>query len=670
MPFQPLTIRPGINIESTPLLNESGWSSCNLIRFFQGVLQKLGGWTRLITQSVLGTARALVFFEDSDQNQYIGIGTEKALEVYTSGVLYDVTPIIATSNLSDPFSTILNSNIITVLDAVNGSDAQAGSIIQVVNPASIDGLIILGSYEIQTVIDSTHYTIFSSSNATATVTNGGTAALFTTVNTSSSVQVTLNNHGFVAGQQYVVYISTTVGGLTLFGNYSIDTVIDPDNFTITAAGTATSSTTGSENSGDIRISYELQAGSDSAMNVPGLYGTGPYGSGPYGTGTATAPTQPRLWSLGAWGTDMVASYTNGSVYAWLSEDGLINNPSTLITEAPANINAGIFVAMPEQQIVALGASDGSDVNTDQLLIRWCDVSDYTDWIASATNQAGSFRIARGARIVGGLQGPQQALIWTDIGVWVMQYIGFPLVYGFNELAEGCGLIGQNAKGVLGSKVYWMSQNNFFVYDGNSVQPLACTVWDKVFQNLNIAQAQKIIAAPNSFFNEISFFFPSNTGTGEIDSYVKYNAALGVWDYGTLVRTAWMDQSSLPYPVGVDGVGLLQRHELGNDADGIAMDCFAQTGWFKISEGTMYTFIERLIPDFIYESATLKLTLQFQDYPNSPISSVGPLTAVQATRYLIVRGRGRLVNIKVESNDLGSFWRLGEILYSGSPAGRR
>lgn len=669
MPFQPLKVRAGVNSEATPMLNEAGWSFSQLIRFFQGMVQKLGGWTRLLNQTVIGTARALVFFEDIEQNQYIGIGTEKVLEVYVNGALLDVTPIIATSNLTTPFSTTIHSSIITVTDADNGSTAEPGSAIQVINPTTIGGLLLQGTYLITTLIDGVHYQFDAGAPATSTVATGGTAAKFTTTNLSTSAKVTLVNHGYIPEDVYTVFISTSVGGVTFFGEYNVDTVIDADNFTITTSA-ATASTNGFENGGDIQIAYELTAGNASAQNISGLYGAGPYGEGLYGSGTITAPIQPRLWSLGAWGTDMVATYSNGPIYAWISENGIIVNQATLITEAPANINAGLFIAMPQQQIVALGASFGDSLDTDQLLIRWCEVADYTDWTASATNQAGSFPIPRGARIVGGIQGPQQALIWTDIGVWAMQYIGFPLVYGFNELAEGCGLIGQNARGVLGSKVYWMSQSNFFVYDGNTVQSLPCTVWDRVFQNINLAQVQKVIAAPNSFFNEISFYYPSNDGEGEVDSYVKYNAALGCWDYGSLVRTAWLDQSSLPYPIGVDEAGLIQRHEFGVDADGTAMNTFAQTGWFKISDGTLYTFIERLIPDFVYENATMLLTLYFQDYPNAPITTIGPLTATEAIRYLIVRGRGRLASIKIESNDLGSFWRLGEILYSGAPSGRR
>lgn len=671
MPMQELKLKPGINTEATPMLNMGGWSTSGLIRFFQSFLQKLGGWTRLISTPVIGTARALVFFEDFDLNQYLGIGTDKALEVYSGGFLYNVTPIIASSNLSSPFSTVMNSPIVTIFDAANGGNAVVGSIINIVNPAAIGGLILQGPYVVQSVIDSEHYTITASSNATATVSGGGLAAEFTSSLASQNLQVTLANNGFLLGGQYTVYISTPVGGFIVSGNYGVSSIIDANNFDIQPGGAATSNATVFENSGNILIQYNLAAGNTSAMDVPGLYGAGPYGGGPYGTGEVTAITPLRLWGLGAWGTDMVASYNGGSIYAWISEDGLINNPSTLISQAPVNINAGIFIAMPQQQIVALGASDGTGEETDLMLIRWCDVGDYTDWIASATNQAGSFRLPRGSRIVGGLQGPQQGIIWTDIGMWIMQYIGFPLVYGFNELGEGCGLIGQNAKGILGSIIAWMSLNGFFIYNGSSVVPLPCPIWDIIFQNLNRGQAAKIIGAPNSFFNEMWFFYTSNTGEGEIDSYVKVCLTDGSWDYGSLIRTAWLDQTGgFQYPLGIDGSGLIQQHEFGNDADGVVMSSFAESGWMKIEEGTEYTFLERIIPDFIYQNATLQITITFANYPNGPQFVVGPLSATQATNYLIVRGRGRLVKIKISSSDLGSFWRQGSLLYSGSPAGRR
>lgn len=677
MPFQALRVTPGINTEATDLLNESGWSSSQLVRFFQGFLQKYGGWMRLISTAIFGTARAMLSWEDAASNTYIAVGSEQALEVYFAGVLYNITPVLTTNTITPSFTTTLNNATVKVTDS-STNPAATGDLIIIENPIAVGGLVLQGTYTIGTVIDAHNYNITAASLATAGASNTGSAVLFTTTSTSTTVRVTLNNHGFSTGQTYTAFISTTVGGTTINGPYIVGTVIDANNFNITVASPASGSTTGSENGGNVTIQYLLPVGNASNSNQGGLYGQGAYGAGTYGIGSSATFVPARLWSFGYWGTDIVASYTNGPLYTWISENGLTGNPATTIATAPLNINAGVFTAMPQQQVVACGASDGGGSTTDQMLVRWSDIADNTDWTATATNQAGSFRIPRGAHIAGGLQGPQTTMIWTDVGLWLMAYIGFPLVYGFTEIGQGCGLIWQNAKAVLAGKVYWMSFNGFFVYDGNSVQAVPCPVWDQVFQNLNTLQTSKIIACPNSYFNEISFCYPS-ANSNENDSRVTLNINDGTWTFdppGAIVRTAWLDQSSLIAPLGVDGAGLIQVHETGNDADGFAMVSFAQTGFFKIAEGLEYTFLERLIPDFLLSNSgsntsTMQITLYFQDYPSqAPIFTVGPLSYTAALNYLIVRGRGRLVSIKISSSDVGSFWRLGEMLYFGAPDGRR
>src|SRR5262249_54726914 len=143
-------------------------------------------------------------------------------------------------------------------------------------------------------------------------------------------------------------------------------------------------------------------------------------------------------------------------------------------------NAGLFVAMPQRQIVCWGSTFTGI--QDPLLLRWCDVNDYTQWIAKPTNQAGSYRIPRGSKIVSGLQAANQGLIWTDLAVWSMQYLGQQFVYGFNEISTGCGLIAPKAAVSLNGTIYWMSQSQFFfMQPGGGVSPMPCPVWDNVFQ---------------------------------------------------------------------------------------------------------------------------------------------------------------------------------------------
>lgn len=651
-------VRPGVNTEATQLLNESGWSFSQLIRFFQGILQKLGGWAKYIGTALHGTCRGMFAWEDLDSQSYLVCGTNSVLEVVFQSQLYDITPQLSVEDLTTPFTSIAGTNRMSVNDTSHGE--EVGDTIDIITETSLDGKLVIGYADVVVVTDANNYIVETSTTFTSSV-SGGITADYATTNTSPIVTVTLINHGRIAGEYYTINVSTMVGGLTLVGNYLVATVVDANNFTFNAGLAASSDDTGFENNGDIRINYLLHGGLVDAT-VLGGYGVGAYGTGGYGIGTvAAAQTPPRQWFFGNWGSFLIANYSpNGEIFVWDPAGGVEENPATEIVAAPtAN---SMFIAMPQRQIVALGA-DG-----DPLLIKWCDVDDYDQWTPSITNQAGSYRIPRGSVIIGGLQAPQAGMIWTDLGVWIMQYIQPPLIYGFTEIGTGCGLISARAMGILGAKVFWMSRNNFFIYEG-SVSVLPCTVWDNIFFNLNDQQRDKITCAVNSSFNEISWYYPS-LNSGEIDSYVKYNVSENVWDYGNLVRTAWIDKSVILNPAGVDENGYIQQHEVSNDADGAPLVSNAQTGWFKLTEGLLYIFVERMIPDFILSSgAEVTITVYTTDYPTStPSSQVFSVNA--STEYIIIRQRARLASIKIESSDLGSFWRMGELLYFGSPCGRR
>jgi len=258
----------------------------------------------------------------------------------------------------------------------------------------------------------------------------------------------------------------------------------------------------------------------------------------------------------------------------------------------------------------------------------------------------------------------------------MQYIGPPYVYSFNEIASGCGLIGRKAAGSFNGVYYWMGYSQFFTLSANGVQSLPCSVWDFVFQNLDRGNTQKIRFAVNSLFNEVQWFFPSLSGEGEVDSYVKYNVTLNVWDFGTLGRSAWVDQSVLGPPIGADPASLyLYQHETSNDADGAPMLSSFQTGYYAISEGDVKSFVDWIWPDMKWgqynqaQSATVQITFLVTDYPGDLPTTYGPYSVTQATEYFYTRFRGRLVAVKISSSDLGSFWRIGAIRYRFSVDGK-
>jgi len=535
-------------------------------------------------------------------------------------------------------------------------------------------------------VDATHYQIVALDilgNQLPAPSTGspGVVASFTTTANVSVVTVTLPNHGYVAGNTYPLLVAVAVGGITLpVSNYLIQSVLSANTFTILAKSQATAAATVSINGGQVRLQYSFGIG----PTLPATgFGQNGFGAGPFGG--AGSPANPATgspiiatdWTLDNFGEVLISCPINGTLYqplyAW---DPLSGSPQASVISQGPTVNDGFFVAMPQRQIICWGSTDTGI--QDPLLVRWCDLNNFTQWIGLPTNQAGKFRLPRGSKIVGGLQGPQQGLLWTDLSIWSMQYVNLPGVWGFNEIATGCGLISRKAAAAANGVVYWMGPTQFYSLTSEGVQPLACPIWDVAFQNMDLANVSKIRVAVNSRFNEIAWYIPTIGGGGENTTFLKYNYALGWWDYGLLSRSAWIDQSVLGAPIGADPNKLLiYQHETSNDADGVAMVTGYTTGDFTLSEGDQMTFLDEFWPDARYgdygqpQNATLQITFLARDFPEDQQRVYGPFMAntTPQARWFNPRARGRLFALQVQSSDIGSFWRMGRFRYRGQPAGR-
>jgi hypothetical protein len=677
MAFGSLTLRPGVTVEATPTLNQAGYSSTNLVRFQSGLVQKIGGWEKYYPLPVTGIPRDLHAWQDLNETGHLAVGSTTQLAVITSGTLQDITPQELTTDFAPNFTTTLSSTTVTVDDS-NISTVTIFDSVFFNTPVSVGGIILSGLYPIDLVTGATTYQITAATAATSAVSNTGTVPTFTTTSGSATVTVTLANHGMSVGYRVVFQIATSVGGLTILGSYPVITVGGANTFTITANAQATSGTTVAMNSSEAQLVYYITLGPPAA----GVgYGLGGYGLGGYGTGIVPTvqtgtPITASDWTLDNWGETIMACPLNGGIYYWSPTGGF--STASLVSTGPI-FNAGMFVSTQSQILIAYGASEEKDIGVDQdaLLIRNSDQEDYTVWTESLTNQARRFRIPTGSRIVGGSPGAKFDLIWTDLDLWMMEYVGFPLVFTYNQVATSCGLIAEHAQTTFRGVTYWMGQSNFFAFGGGGVQVMPCSVWDAVFQDLDQDNVHKIRCAPNTPFNEIWWFYPSASGgTGENDKYVKYNVVENAWDLGTLGRSAWIDQSVLGNPIAGTSTSLVYQHEQGYDADGEPITATFTTGYFYLAEGEDYVFVDNWIPDLKYgtyagaQAAQVSVTFNVVNFPGETPVSYGPYQFSQSSTYIPTRFRGRQASITLTSSDSGSFWRLGMCRYRFSSAGRR
>lgn len=666
MAFGTLTLSPGVDTQHTPATVRHGWAVCNLIRFRDGFPEKLGGWAHLNSTLLTGTALGMHAWADLNGIGYLIAGTEQRVQVYNGGSLYDVTPTRVVDNPTPAFSTATGNAAVTV--KVKNHGASPGDWLYLATQISVGGIVLYRYYQIAAFIDRDHFTINAASPALFPATDAGSTAQFSTTTNSATVTVVLDNHGLATGGQFNIEVPTLVGDLSLSGNVTV-TVLDANTFTFVWGALASFNDTEFENQGNAQFQFLISSGLATNQLIGG-YGAGTYGSGIYGVpNTATFPAKLRQWFWDNWGQDGIGNPTGGTLYLWTPLTSGAQR-ATPVTNAPAQIMSS-FVAMPQRIAVALGSTVAGVF--DPSLASWSDAQDYTDWTASVSNQAGSYRIPTGSKIVGGLQAPLQALVWTDIDLYVMQYVGLPFVFGFNKIADECGLLSARAAGEIGGLVAWAGPQGFFVYENGSVQPLECPVWRTMYRNINMGQLEQVFCAVNVSYNEIAWFYPSGSST-VVDSYVKWNILENVWDYGSLGRSAWVGQSVLGTPIGADYAGLLQQHEVGYSADGALMSSMIETGLQDISNGHDFIFMDQIIPDWVTTAIgslpslpQMSLTGYKTPQDQSPVS-YGPYGAT-GVGYISTRFRGRLAQFTITDNSSG-FWRMGLIRYRYAPDGSR
>lgn len=683
MPFGEVRLIPGVNVERTPTLNQAAYSQSQLIRFKDGLAQKYGGWKNFYPFALSGVPRDLHAWEDLNGAAHLSVGTTTRLNVITSGNLSDITPQTFKSDFAPNFTTSAGSATVQITDA-NIANVTVYDSVLFNTPIAVDGLILSGLYAITQITGVTSYDIIASAKAVAGVTGGGAVPTFTTSNGSAIVQVNLAAHGLTVGvgpqHQINFPIATTGNGVTISGTYTVSSIVGVNAFNITVATQATASSTFSMNSGNCELIYYINLGPPAAGSG---YGLGGYGSGGYGTGAAAGSTQTGTeitatdWTTDNWGEILLACPANGGVYQFDPTQGFVN--AGLVSTAPV-FNGGIFVSMALQILMAWGSTQvlGIGIEQDPMLIKWSDQGDYTDFVTLATNQAGSFRIPVGSVIRAGAAVFNQNVFWTDLDVWAANYLGPPLVFGFNKIGAGAGAISSHSVQQLRGLVAWMGPSNFYKYDGSGVSVLPCPVWDFVFQNLNTAFGQNVRSLPNTPFNEAGWAFPSlASSNGECDSYVKWNITEpgGPWDYGLLPRSAWMDQTILGPPLGATPTGIIYQHETTNDAAGAPMGSLMRTGYFYIGQGEDFATIDQVYPDFIYGTygntgANIQMAIFTVNFPGDTPTLYGPYNITPTTEFVSVRIRARQMQFQFASNDIGSFWRLGKVRYRYTQDGRR
>lgn len=643
MPLQKLEFRPGLNREGTDYANEGGWYDGDKIRFRSGFPEKIGGWSRLSNNTYLGVARSLWNWQALDGSNYLGVGTNIKYYIERGGQYNDVTPFseISAAGVAE-FAATNGSSTITVTDGTY--NPSVGDFVVFSAAVSLGGNITAAvlnqEYEVLTVPSTTTYTISARSATT---------------------------------------------GLPVLANGS----------DVGDGGAATVA------------SYEVPIG----LNVYTVgigWGAGPWSRGTWGSSYPSSGIgqQLRLWSNDNFGQDLVIAPRGGGIYYWKASAGVSARAVSLNTLSTNEGYSGTYVPNTTYQVVssaiqkfviAMGANPYllGTPNTpfNPMLVRWSDQLNPYEWVPEVTNQAGEFALTNGSYIVGARATRQEILVWTDSALYSMQYLGAPYVWGFNILMDNISVMSPNAMITINNVTYWMGADKFYMYSGR-VETLPCALRQYVFNDINKDQAFQVFAGSNEGYNEVWWFYVSNSSGGTtVDKYVIYNYVDRVWYYGTMARSAWLDSGIRQYPMAADYNSRILYHESSVDDNAgettLPITAYVQSSDFDIGDGHNFGFVWRILPDVNFNGSNVNgpsvtMTVKPRQNSGTPYGAAdNPLVrsadnfstsqvynVQEFTGQVYTRIRGRQMAFRIESDGLGVSWQLGMPRIDIRPDGRR
>ena len=724
--LQKIGFQPGINKQISETTAEGQWVDCDNVRFRYGTPEKIGGWKQLGTDDLTGAARGLHHYVNSLGRKYAIIGTNRILYAFSGGVFYDIHPIKTTTTLTSAFSTTNGSPTVT-LTFSSSHNITAGEIILLDNFSTITGSNFGASdfddkkFMVASVPTPETLTITMPSNESGSgATTSGGIRVQHYYPVGPAVQARGFGYGLGSwGGEEPGAITTTLNGAI---NDSTTTIVltDASQFPDTGTnfikiGTEEISYTGiSTNTltGVTRGVRNTTAASHSdgatITNTSDFVAWGEAASG-------DLVIEPGMWSLDNFGDKAICLIANNACFEW---DSSLSNATatraTIISGAPT-ASRHMVVSTPDRHLVFFGTETtiGDAQTQDEMFIRFSDQEDINTYTPTATNTAGTQRLADGSKIIGAIRGRDAIYVWTDTALFTQRFVGQPFTFAFAQVGTNCGLVGKNACVEVDGSAYWMSENGFFRYAGK-LESLPCLVEDHVYDDINLESGNQMVSAGlNNLFGEVIWFYPTSSSS-VVNRQVTYNyfdssPQRPVWTIGTLSRTVWKDSAVFGKPhaaeydadtdtsfdvVGnTEGITTYYQHETGTDQNKngtiTAITANIASGDFDISQktsalgqsiggadlrgdGEFLMKIRRFIPDFISQTGNTQVTLQLRNFPNDAqaSSSLGPFTVSSSTQKVDTRARARAIALKIANTGASQDWKLGTFRLDIQPDGRR
>jgi hypothetical protein len=669
-----LDFKPGVNKEDTPYTNEGGWVSSDKIRFRSGRPEKIGGWQKFSTTQLDGSVRAIHTVRTLDGVVYTFYGSTTKVYAENGGTFYDVTPVRETQALSNPFDTTAASTTVVVNDVAHGADD--GAYVTISGAAITDGIPAaeLNSEHQITLIDADSYSITVTTPATAGVTGGGGASVSAEYQVNPGPSSATPAFGWGAGAFNRARNGggwnrpALSAGVTLnprvwnFANWGEDVVMNYPGGSVyvwDATSPLTRATQITE--APHKVNY-ITVTSDRHLvcfgcNAPGVANA----STDLDTLNIRWSDQEdyTTWTITSTNTAGDKLLTNGTEII-----GVANVENQTIIWTDDSVESMQFVGPPYTFSFAKAGSASGLVSSK----AWAAYNNVIYWMGD-----GAFYIYQGGTNV--LPCTMQKYVFDGLAVEHKMKTFAVLNRKNNEISwfyPASSVSARHLNGAINATTttIYLDTTAALPSSGSvDIGTETITYTGKTDYSLTGVTRGASGTTATTHADGADVNTTSGIWNDEPYHYVTYNVIDKIWWEGKLERSAMIDSGVLDYPMAVGTDGYVYQHEIGNDADGGPMVAYIQSGDFDIGEGDSLMHIHRAIPDF-FVTGSVDISMQAKAYPQASEvkETIGNVTPT--TQKINTRIRARNMALRIESDDVGDYWKYGSVKIDQRTDGRR
>ena len=161
-------------------------------------------------------------------------------------------------------------------------------------------------------------------------------------------------------------------------------------------------------------------------------------------------------------------------------------------------------------------------------VRWAGIGTTESWDVSATTQADYQDLQREYGRVHAITEGEVGYIFQERAITRMSYVGTPSIFQFDVVEVNRGTQASRSVVQIGSLVYYLGSDGFYVFDGAASTPIGNMRVDATFlADFDADYAHRVIAVADREQKLIYWAYPSKTATdGTPDKILVFNYADG------------------------------------------------------------------------------------------------------------------------------------------------